>query len=114
MTRRAASFTLLTEANQLDRFAFFGKYHMRFRFVARRAFRFVVTLKLLTSIGNHLLGADFSSERFLMTALPVDSDLMLTMGSSLLPTRVTLPPLRVAIVLRAPPMLVITPKVRLP
>lgn len=75
----------------------------------------VVALELLAAIGDaHRLGAGFSSERFLMTVLPVDSDLIRTIGSSWLPTRVTLPPLRVGMVARSPPMLVITPKVRAP
>ena len=80
----------------------------------RRPLGFVVTLELLAAIGDHRRGAGFSSERFLTTALPVDSDLIRTIGSSLLPTRVTLPPLRVGIVARSPPMLVTTPKVRVP
>ena len=75
---------------------------------------FVVTLKLLAAIGNHRRGAGFSSDRFLMTGLPVDSDLIRTIGSSMLPTRVTLPPPWVGMAARSPPMLVITPKVRVP
>ena len=87
---------------------------MGFGWVVWRALGFVVALKLLAAIGNHRRGAGFSSDRFLMTALPVDSDLMRTIGSSWLPTRVTLPPPRVGMVARSPPMLVITPKVRVP
>ena len=82
--------------------------------IAGRPLGFVVTLKLLAAIGDHRRGAGFSSDRFLMTALPVDSDLIRTMGSSVLPTRVTLPPVGPVIVARSPPMLVITPKVRVP
>ena len=80
----------------------------------RRPLWLVVAAELLAAVSDHRRGADLSSERFLTTALPVDSDLSRTIGSSLLPTRVTLPPLRVGMVARLPPMLVTMPKVRLP
>ena len=71
---------------------------------------FVITLELLTAIVDHLrLGAAFTSERGFNTGLPVDSDLIRNTGSSLVPSRVTLPPLGPVIVARVPAVLVTTP-----
>jgi hypothetical protein len=83
---------------------------MGFCRMLRRSLGFVVTSEPLTAIVDHRrFGAAFTSERFLRTALPVDSDLIRTIGSSSVPTRVTVPPLGVLMVARLPPMLVMTP-----
>jgi hypothetical protein len=65
--------------------------------VIRRPFGLVVAAELFTSIFDFhfflALAAARSSERCLSTVLPVTSDLIRTIGSSTVPTRVTVPPL---------------------
>ena len=77
----------------------------------RRPLRFVVSADGLATVRDthRRFGAAFTSDRFFNTGLPVDSDLILTIGSSLLPTRVTVPPDGPLMLARVPPMLVITP-----
>ena len=63
--------------------------------MAWRSDRLVVALKLMaTAADGHLrFGAGRNSDRFFRTVLPVVSDLIRTMGSSAVPTLVTVPPL---------------------
>jgi hypothetical protein len=71
---------LLSETDQLDLVAFFGKYSMRLVWVSRCPLGFVVTLEGFTAIrdAHRRFGAAFTSDRFFRTALPVDSDLIRT------------------------------------
>ena len=107
----AAADALLPEPNQLYRVAFFSEHCMGFSGMVGCPFGFVVTSEPLAAIcdTHRRFGAAFTSERFFNTALPVDSDLIRTIGSSSLPTRVTVPPLGALIVARLPPILVMTP-----
>ena len=101
---------------QLDRIAFFGEYRVRFGWMVWRPLWFVVTRKGLATVldAHDRLGALRSCDSRLSTELPVDSDLIRTIGSSSLPTRVMVPPVNDLIVARLPPMLVTVPYVRLP
>ena len=82
----------------------------------RRLNRLVVASKCMaTTLDGHLpFGAAFSCERRFRTGLPVLSDLIRTMGSASVPTRIIVPPLGPLTDARLPPLPVITPKVRLP
>jgi len=82
LARWAAANTLLAEADQFYFVTFLGEHRMGFVRMLWRPFWLVVAVKLLATVSDHLRGAAFSSERFLMTALPVDSDLIRTIGSS--------------------------------
>ena len=107
----AAADALLPKPDQLYGVAFFSKHRMGFGRMLWRPLGFVVTSEALAAIidAHRRFGAAFTSERFFNTALPVDSDLIRTIGSSSLPTRVTVPPVGDLIVARLPPMLVTTP-----
>ena len=107
----AAADALLPEPNQLYRVAFFSEHRMGFGWMVRRSLGFVVASEPFTAIIDHRprFGAGRSCDRVLSTELPVDSDLIRTIGSSSLPTRVTVPPLGALIVARLPPILVMTP-----
>jgi len=61
----------------------------------RREDGLIKALKFMaTAADGHLrFGAGRNSERFLRTVLPVVSDLIRTIGSSAVPTLVTVPPL---------------------
>jgi len=103
----AAADALLPEPDQLYGVALFGKHRMGFCWMVRRPLWFVVASEPFTAIVDHR--AFRNCERVLITALPVDSDLIRTIGSSSLPTRVMVPPVGDLIVARLPPMLVTTP-----
>ena len=113
---RAAADALLPEPDQLYGVAFFGEHRMGFCWMIGRPLGFVVASEPFTAIVDHRprFGAGRSCDRVLSTALPVDSDLIRTIGSSSEPTRVMVPPFGVLIVARLPPILVMTPYVRLP
>ena len=107
----AAANALLPEPDQLYGVAFFSKHRMGFCWMIGRSLGFVVASEPLTAIVDHRprFGAGRSCDLVLITALPVDSDLIRTIGSSSEPTRVMVPPLGVLIVARLPPILVMTP-----
>ena len=107
----AAADALLPKPDQLYGVAFFGEYRMGFCWMIGRPLGFVVTSEALAAIVDHRprFGAGRSCDRVLSTALPVDSDLIRTIGSSSVPTRVMVPPVGDLIVARLPPMLVTTP-----
>ena len=112
----AAANALLPEPDQLYGVAFFSKHRMGFCWMVRRPLGFVVTSEALAAIVNHRprFGVGRNCDLVLSTALPVDSDLIRTIGSSSVPTRVMVPPVGDLIVARLPPMLVTVPYVRLP
>ena len=107
----AAADALLPKPDQLYGVAFFSKHRMGFGRMLWRPLGFVVTSEALAAIVDHRprFGAGRSCDRVLSTGLPVDSDLIRTIGSSSVPTRVTVPPVGDLIVARLPPMLVTTP-----
>jgi len=107
----AAADALLPEPDQLYGVAFFSKHRMGFCWMIGRPFWLVVTSEPFTAIVDHrpFLGAGRNCDLVLITALPVDSDLIRTIGSSSLPTRVMVPPVGDLIVARLPPMLVTVP-----
>ena len=107
----ATANALLPEPDQPYGVAFFGEHRMGFCWMLRRSLGFVVTSEPFTAIVDHRprFGADRSCDRVLSTALPVDSDLIRTIGSSSLPTRVMVPPVGDLMVARLPPILVMTP-----
>ena len=106
-----AADALLPKPDQLYGVAFFSKHRMGFGRMLWRPLGFVVTSEALAAIVDHRprFGAGRSCDRVLSTALPVDSDLIRTIGSSSVPTRVMVPPVGDLIVARLPPMLVTTP-----
>ena len=108
---RAAADALLPKPDQLYGVAFFGEYRMGFGRMLWRPLGFVVTSEALAAIVDHRprFGAGRSCDLVLSTGLPVDSDLIRTIGSSSVPTRVTVPPVGDLIVARLPPTLVTTP-----
>ena len=107
----AAADALLPEPDQLYGVAFFSKHRMGFGRMLWRPLGFVVTSEALAAIVDHRprFGAGRSCDLVLSTGLPVDSDLIRTIGSSSVPTRVTVPPVGDLIVARLPPTLVTTP-----
>jgi len=107
----AAANALLPEPDQLYGVAFFSKHRMGFCWMVRRSLGFVVTSEALAAIVNHRprFGVGRNCDLVLSTALPVDSDLIRTIGSSSVPTRVMVPPVGDLIVARLPPMLVTVP-----
>ena len=112
----AAADALLPEPDQLYLIAFFGKHCVRLGWMVRRPLGLVVTREPFTAIVDHRprFGAGRNCDLVLSTELPVDSDLIRTIGSSSLPTRVMVPPVGDLIVARLPPILVTVPYVRLP
>jgi len=107
----AAANALLPEPDQLYGVAFFSKHRMGFCWMIGRPLGFVVTSEALAAIVDHRprFGVGRNCDLVLSTALPVDSDLIRTIGSSSVPTRVMVPPVGDLIVARLPPMLVMTP-----
>ena len=107
----AAADALLPKPDQLYGVAFFSKHRMGFGRMLWRPLGFVVASEALAAIVDHRprFGAGRSCDLVLSTGLPVDSDLIRTIGSSSVPTRVTVPPVGDLIVARLPPTLVTTP-----